>query len=165
MIADNPIEAARVFDLFCKTLCESVIKISLEKNKKTNADHLINPERGPFLRPYGIYGVIEAQQRGTLHFHGLLFTEFISDILTKYAHNEQWSKEICDLIDKQFVATINERDYKHDKSPENTPEPTWNDCKASKNVWDDWDSDKIFQENKNIKMDEWGMVINDNTKK
>ena len=123
LVADNPVEAARVFDLFCKTLIESVIKISLSKQHGgSDIDHLVNPKKGAFLQPYGLYGIIEAQQRGTLHFHGMLFTEFVADILTKYAHDEESVKKICELIDQQFSATIEGRDDDHE---EKTPEPTW----------------------------------------
>ena len=91
------------FRPFCKNI-EVLIgwKASNEtrRSKKTG--------KGIFGTPLAMFGVVEAQARGCLHYHGLVFCDFAAEILTKYAHNDEWRKKICDIIDSRFRAIVDD---------------------------------------------------------
>lgn len=105
LVAKNPVECARIFNLTVRAVVSELLGVPLDDEiKKTT----LYETPGLFGKGYALFGVVEAQQRGALHFHALLKSAFASEILAKYAHDDKLKAQICKRIDKQFRASFNE---------------------------------------------------------
>ena len=108
-ICDNPGAAAQVFHLVVDAFFKILVGLPLNeyKGRRTGVLHFDKTHRGGiFGKVNASYGIIEAQARGALHMHALLFGEIKPEILTRWVHDEQFRKEIIKVLDNLVEAAI-----------------------------------------------------------
>ena len=68
----------------------------------------LNSRMGCLGTPAAFYGVHEAQGRGALHMHALVWTLLNTELMARYTEKEL--KQICKIIDKRIATCISEQD-------------------------------------------------------
>ena len=104
----NPCYAAMVFDKLITSIIEELLRIASvgKKEKKGNSFG-----RGVFSRCFLNFSVVEAQGRGSLHLHGLAWTDLTPRMLSSVAGTDK-EGEIAKTVDS-MVRT--EMDYRFSK--------------------------------------------------
>lgn len=110
MVNDDPVAAAFSFGALIDDLLTIFHGIEMRNQNRKNLPH---PEERPLLplgRTLAFYGVTEAQGRGSLHFHYLLWTEELSldihNIFGSQPHYLDMMARYCSRIDSQITSFV-----------------------------------------------------------
>ena len=112
LISNNPVAAARGFDLVMRAFFSIICGIPLDHftGKKANVDRLLSVSQeyyvGAFGRLHSTYGIIEAQSSSSLHQHFHLFGQLDHKLLAQWVHDDILRKEITTSIDDIITATM-----------------------------------------------------------
>jgi len=103
---ENPAYCAKVFDMLVRAVLEKLFKVQAcgREDKKTQT----NEVRGIFGRSFLNFGVVESQGRGSLHIHGLLWTDIESTLLDMAAGGIL-EPLVANLLDSMCCTVLSDR--------------------------------------------------------
>ena len=106
LITNDPVSEARIFQMMCSALIEKLFGLQYDRNSKRTP---LRQQRrtGCLGKALAIYGVTEAQSRGSLHFHGLLFGGVTPDALVRaYLDDKGDCTAVAEALDSVISACI-----------------------------------------------------------
>ena len=132
--AKNPVASSKAYHTIVEALVSTFIKIRTGNSKSTDpvdcldnaADknddvslselfkRQLNSRMGCLGVPTALYGVHEAQGRGALHLHALVWTLLNSEVMERCTKKEL--EKICMIIDKRIATCISDEDVEIEDS-------------------------------------------------
>ena len=101
LMARNPTIAARMYDVLCRGLLDGLLGMKYETvgRGRTTSDGQSTTRRGVLGKIRAYYGVTEAQARGALHLHLLVWGEISPRMMQRFAHDPSFQRSIAQVID------------------------------------------------------------------
>lgn len=108
-VCNNPIAAANFFERVIKSLFSCLFRMKLSSTTKRNHSPISDREIGVFGVPLGYSIQKECQNRGSLHFHAVLWVAYISpDIIQHVVHRQEIANAVARVIDSIITASLPE---------------------------------------------------------
>ena len=116
LLANNPVIAARIFH----KLVNCVIKhlLQLDVHTKTSSP---KPRKGSIGILKSYFLCFEAQGRGSLHFHGLLWGSITPNLCSQYAHDSDRASSISKFFDTVWSASFPLESHEQVRERQNSP--------------------------------------------
>ena len=95
----NPVACAEFFSRLTHCVFSLLVGLPPEHHTRKSHPRIKARSQGIFGRPFGWYHVIEAQGRGSLHFHSLVFANFSANKLTDLAESFEFRSQLFQFIE------------------------------------------------------------------
>ncbi|KAJ9466680.1 ATP-dependent DNA helicase pif1 [Diplonema papillatum] len=104
MVADNPAVAAETFRQLMTVLLEAVMGVTANSSstRTSRTDSCTAAKVGIFGLTRAQFAVVEPQGRGSLHLHGLLWTPFDPETLTRKLQDKDLAPDLERRLDEMF---------------------------------------------------------------
>lgn len=106
----SPIHSAEIFYRTVDYVFSDLIGLKPQNAMRNSHVTVADRLKGLFGTPRAFYGVIEAQDRGSLHIHFLLWTSVPADILSDAIYDEQLTIKCTKIVDSIVSASVPDED-------------------------------------------------------
>ncbi|WP_459415885.1 helitron helicase-like domain-containing protein [Flagellimonas marinaquae] len=102
-IAKDPAAASYGYITQINLILDHLVRLTRSKNVKT---HNFAKTRGIFGTARAHVGVTEEQSRGSLHWHGMIWSDLSPELVDEYAHKLSWREAIVRCLDKCILCQL-----------------------------------------------------------